>query len=236
MLEWFMSTDKRIQKNRRRVTNRDAQPEDREMSARWLIDQGSAKALRALLMRFDMTLPQQMQDQSERELMYQLLAVRGKDLVRPLKVHLKSCRQFAYPIRLFEEVEGEDQTLALVYELLNYELEKDDLNHPDKKRHMLVWLTERNDERALAAALPFLKDFDEAVRMAAVEVVFNQKSAEGRAPLEAALIDPKEDSNRMRVRVAEIFAQRDWQVDQAAAVTEALPAEFMVRQGRVVRA
>jgi hypothetical protein len=36
--------------------------------------------------------------------------------------------------------------------------------------------------------------------------------------------------------VAEIFAQRDWQVDQAAAVTEALPAEFMVRQGRVVRA
>ena len=33
------------------------------------------------------------------------------------------------------------------------------------------------------------------VRMAAVEVVFNQKSSDGRAPLEAVLIDPKEDSN-----------------------------------------
>ena len=236
MLEWFMSTERRIQKHRRRITNRDAQPEDREMSARWLIDQGSPKALRSMLMRFDMSLPQQMQDQSERELMYQLVVGCGPDLVRPLKVHLKTCRQFAYPIRLFEEVEGEEQTLALVYELLKYEYNKDDLNHPDKKRHMLVWLTERDAEGALEAALPFLEDFDEGVRLAAVAVVSRQGSLEGRAPLETAWLNPNEDSNRLRVRIAEVFVKRGWEVDDPEAVGRVLPPGFEVRQGRVVRA
>lgn len=236
MLEWFMSTERRIQKHRRRITNRDAQPEDREMSARWLIDQGSPKALRAMLLRFDMSLPQQMQDQNERELMYQLVVGCGQDLVRPLKVHLKTCRQFAYPIRLFQEIEGQEQTLALVYELLKYEYNKDDLNHPEKKRHMLIWLAERDADGALEAAIPFLEDFDEGVRLAAVEVVSRQDSDGGKGPLEAAWINPNEDSNRLRVLIAEVFVKRGWEVSDPDAVAGVLPPGFEVRQGRVVRA
>ncbi len=59
----FMSDEKKIKKHHRRLTNRDAQDEDREASAHWLADNGTPEALLALLSRFDMALDHQLKDQ-----------------------------------------------------------------------------------------------------------------------------------------------------------------------------
>ena len=47
------------------MSDRDAQPEDRENSARFLAEDGSAKALMGLLTRFDMTITGQSKDRTE---------------------------------------------------------------------------------------------------------------------------------------------------------------------------
>jgi hypothetical protein len=235
MFDVFLKTDKRIQKQQRRITNRDAQPEDREAAARWLVEQGSGKALVALLSRFEMNLEHQINDKEEKEFVFALLASVGDPLFKPIRVHLKRCRQFALPIRLFQELKGLEATIEMVFELLQREFDKDDFK-PDKKTNMLVWLTEHRHERAIEEVEKFLTDFDEVVRCSAVEVILAQEDAAGSLPLERALLRPDEDSNRLRVRLSEVFAQRRWPLNAPDEVAKALSDGFAVRDGRVVPA
>ncbi len=236
MFDWFLSTEKRIAKNQRRLTNRDSQPEDRETSARWLLENGGQKGLRALLTRFDMNLTHQLNDKDEKEFVYGLLASKGSEVSKPLRVHLKKCRQVALPVRLLEEIEGEEAAISMVYEILDLEYKKDDLNNPDKKKNMLVWLTERRHEGAIEAVKPFIDDFDEGVRHAAMEVVIAQGEGEAAALLEARMVHPEEDSNRLRVRLAQVFVNRRWSLADPEAVSAVLPSGFTVSGGRIVPA
>jgi len=232
IFDMFLSEDKRIAKQQRAVTNRDAQPEDRENAARWLADNGKPKAIVALLTRFDMKLENQLKDQAERELVYALLIGMGDPVVRPLKRHLKKCRTIAMPIRLLEELAGEEQTIQVVFKLLQREYEKDDFK-PRRKTDLLVWLAQRTHDGATEAAAPFLEDFDENVRYAAVEVIAAQNTDDAPGLLEPALANPEEEANRLKVRIAELFQQRGWPVADEEALAAQLPQGFSVSGGKV---
>ncbi|MEQ1504915.1 MAG: hypothetical protein ABMB14_21970 [Myxococcota bacterium] len=229
----FLSEEKRIQKNQRTLTNRDVQAEDREGAARWLADNGTPKALVALLTRFDMNLENQLKDKSEKDFAYGLLKGMGEPVIRPLERHLEKCRQIAAPLRMYLELKGEEPAILKVYELLETERKKDDFK-PQKKMDLLVWLAERKHPGAIEAATLQLTDFDEGVRYSASEVIIAQGDEAGREPLAAVLRNPQEDSNRLKVRLAGVFAQRRWSLDDEAAGH--LPVGFSVREGRVVNA
>jgi len=225
IFDMFLSEEKRIAKQQRAVTNRDAQAEDREAAARWLADNGSPKAIVALLTRFDMKLENQLKDKAERDFVYALLISIGEPVVRPLKRHLKKCRTIAMPIRLFEELADKEQTIQLVFELLQREYEKDDFK-PRRKTDLLVWLAHHTHEGATASAAPFLEDFDENVRYAAIEVIAAQNAAEAPTLLEPVLANPEEEANRVKVRVSELFQQRSWVVTNPDALAPMLPPTF----------
>ena len=233
LFDFLLSEDKRIQKEQRNLTNRDLQAEDREMAARWLSNNGSGKALVALLSRFEMQLDHQLHDKDEREFVFGLLLGHGDEALRPLRLHLKRCKKIAMPLRLLGELANQEDTITAVYDMLERERERDDFK-PHKKIDLLVWLTERKHPGALDAALPHLQDFDEGVRYGAAEVILAQKDEAGRAPLEAVLADPKEESNRLKVRLAEAFIQRGWTLEQPETVAGLLPEAFGVHGNRIV--
>jgi hypothetical protein len=235
IFDMFLSEEKRIQKQQRTLTNRDAQAEDRETAARWLAENGSPKAIVALLTRFDMKLDNQLKDQAERDLVYSLLISLGQSIERPLGRHLKKCHTIAQPIRMMEEVFGEEATIVKVDELLHREFEKDDFK-PRRKTDLLVWLSKRRHEGATAAAAPFLEDFDENVRYAAIEVIAAQDAAEAPGLLEPVLANPEEEANRVKVRIAELFQQRGWTVADPSALGPLLPDAFTVTEEGRVRA
>jgi hypothetical protein len=68
------------------------------------------------------------------------------------------------------------------------------------------------------------------VRYAVVETLLRQgDEAAGRAPLLAHFVDEKEDSLRIRIRVAEGFAELGWSVgDRRAEVEKLLPDAFQI--------
>jgi len=230
MFDFFLSPEKKIQKHQRKVTNRDVNAEDREASARWLSDQGSGKALRALLTRFDMNLTQGIHDAQEKEFLYGLLMQHGEALLKPLRVHLKKCRQIAMPLKMFEELQGEQKTIEFVYALLDNERRRIDFK-PEKKTNLLIWLTTKRDDQAIENVSGFLEDFDENVRYAAAEVIIGQNDDAGREPLLVVFHNPEEDSNRVRVRVCEVFCSRRWSLDGWEGE---LPPPYAVRDDRVV--
>ena len=65
LFDFMLSPEKKIAKHVRRLTNRDAQPEDREGSAAWLAQHGTPQAILGLLSRFDMQLEHHLKDRSE---------------------------------------------------------------------------------------------------------------------------------------------------------------------------
>lgn len=210
----FFTGGSGLQKHARRVANRDAQPEDREQSARWLAESGTEEALVALCGRFNLQLEHTLKDQKEKDLVLDLLAEKGPAGAAAVRAFARSSPNFIHALRLVERLEGNGAGTELLLDLLAAEKVEDEFK-PEKKRRLLISLAERKDARIVEAASRFLKDFDEGVRHAAVEALATQDGDAAREPLFRALVNPREESTRIRGRVGELFVQRRWALPAA---------------------
>lgn len=229
----FFTREGKMKRHVRRMSNRDTPPEDREVSAHWLSEEGSPQALYGLLTRFDLQISQGLKDKSEKELVFQLLLQHGGAVSEPLEQWFAKCKQYAWPLKLLERIEGEQAAVDKVLQLLEGEVGKASFD-PSKKIDLLKWLIEHDDARITPLATRFLTDFDEGVRYVAVEAVLSQ-DGEDRDLLWGVLTRPEEDSGRLMHRVCEVFAAKGWSVE-ADALQGRLPEAFAVQQGRLVRA
>lgn len=231
----FGGEEKQVLRQCRRVSNRNAQPEDREAAARWLFENGSEQAIYGLLGRFDVSIENQMKDANEKEFVFQLLVELGPPVVEPARTYVKRCKSIALPLRLLGAVGGRDVLLTTVMELLDVEAQREDFK-ADRKRQLLILLAEHRDPRILPSAARFLGDFDEGVRYASAEAIIAQEDESAREPLLEALANVDEESNRLRARIADAFVSRRWSLgDRAEAVAGAPPAGYAVRGQHLVR-
>lgn len=229
----FGGDDVKLKRHAKKMVNLNAQAEEREMSAHWLAENGSEEAVIALLNRFTVKYEQGMKDAAEKEMVYRLLIDMGVKVVEPTRQWVRGNEQFAQPLRLIEHFEGPDEAVSILIEMLAGE---DDPFKPEKKRQILVHLADFRDDRILEAAVPCLTDFDEGVRYAAAAAVLAQEGQADRqrAALVGVLADPEEDSNRMKVKIAEHFNQLGWTLgEHAAAVAQHPPHGWRVEGDRI---
>lgn len=228
----FFTAEGKFKRHLRRAADRDMPAEDRDISIRWLADNGSERAISGLLARFDVSLTQQIKDTNEKELVFQLLVGLGEKVLEPTRAHIKQCKQFVLPLRLLEHFRGPAEATSVALELLENE-RKTSAFYPDKKKHLLVWLTGRADAKVAQAALPFLGDYHEDVRYAAAEVLMHHGGPEVRVPLLDALARPEEDSNRLKHRICEFLSSRGWSAE-GVDLQGRLPPGFAVDHDRIV--
>ena len=227
LLDFLIGGDEaQLRRHTKRVANLNAQTEDRNSSARWLAEKGSEEAIIGLFGRFAITTESQMKDAAEKELVVDLLYDLGPKVVGPAREWLRKNNNIAQPLRIIEHFEGRDAVVDLLVELIGRE---NDPFKTEKKRQLLIKLTELRSPRCVAAVLPILGDFDEGVRYAAVEVLLATEAPEAATALAAALANPDEDSNRVRGRIAEGFNLRRWSLgEHAEAVSKRPPNGWIV--------
>lgn len=227
-----------LKKHARRVATRDAQPEDREASARWLLDNGSAEALTAVFKRFELQLEHSLKDKKEKELVFDMLVEVGAPAAVAARAFARSSVHFQWAVAVIDRIDGTGAGTRTLIELLEHQRVEDEFK-PEKKRTLLLFLAERADPAVVPAAARFLTDFDEGVRHAAIEAIAAQQAADAdpapEALLGAALLNPKEESTRIRGRLAEIFATRGWPVPDEAALAANVPVGFRLADGRLQR-
>ena len=230
------SIEKQIGKHAARIKKKDAQQEDRIASAYWLAENGSTEAIMALLGRFEMTYEHLMKDSQEKDAVQALVLELGETALPAIEHFLRRSKQFARPLALYQAISGDEKTLELLFEMLTIESKKSELK-PDKKKALLIKLAEFQDARAGLKALPFLDDFDEGVRFGAIEVLAAQTETEEiRAGLLGALSNEDEESNRVRVRIAEIAGGRRWPLGETQKyMVENPPSGWTVAKGRLVQ-
>ena len=218
------SKESQFKRHAKRITNLNSQADDREASAEWLAQEGSPQAVTALLRRFNLNYEQRMKDTREKEHIYNLLENIGRDVLEPAKEWMRRNDNFAYPIRLVQKFEGEDQTILFLLELLS--LENDDFS-PNKKIQLLSHL-QNFKHKAIAENLPqYLNDFNEDVRFATIQALANQKDPSSKTPLLEQM--SREDSNRLRDCIATLFVEEGWSIDpHQELIQEKIPVGFII--------
>lgn len=235
----IFSKDKRDQRSRtkniERANNKYAQSPDRMKALESLADDGSDEALYGMLRRFALRYDKTIEDEQEKEWVFETLVAKGKAALPAVRRYLLSAESISWPLRVLDQIASPEEEIAALEEVLarhepGYERD------PTKKVQLLNHLGQIKNDRAAALAAPYLKDMDEGVRFAAVETLLRRKD-EGvaRDALLELFVSDGEESLRIRLRICEGFAELGWLVHgHRGGVEKKLPDAYQLdREGHV---
>lgn len=235
----IFSKDKRDErsrtKNMERGINKYSQSLDRLKALEALAADGSDDALYGLLRRFGMLYHKTIEDEQEKEWVFETLVDKGKAVLPAVRRYLLSADSISWPLRVLDKVADKDEEIAALEEVVarhepGYERD------PTKKIQLLNHLGHLAHDKSAALVAPYLKDMDEGVRFAAVEALFEQKREDvAREPLLEQFNADEEDSLRIRLRICEGFAERGWLVQgHRGGVEKKLPDAYQLdREGHI---
>jgi hypothetical protein len=222
-------------KNVGRAVHKYAQSPDRMKALQALRDDGSPEATYGMLRRFGMMYDKTIEDEQEKDWVFEVLAEKGPSIIPSIKKYLFAADSISWPLRLLDRVAGKEEEL----EVLKAVLERHEPGYerdPTKKIQLLNHLAAIKDDRIPPLVVPYLADMDEGVRYAAVEALIRHKNEEvAREPLLLHFISDAEDSLRIRIQIAEGFADLGWLVKgHRGELEKKLPEQFLLdREGHV---
>jgi hypothetical protein len=222
-------------KNVSRAVNKWSQSPDRMKALQALRDDGSPEAIYGMLRRFGMMYDKTIEDEQEKDWVFEVLVEKGAAIIPPIKRYLFAADSVSWPLRLLDRVAGKEEELAVIKEVLERHepgYERD----PTKKIQLLNHLAALKDSRVPPLIVPYLADMDEGVRYSAVEALLRHKNEEAaREPLLLQFVSESEDSLRIRLQIAEGFADLAWLVKgHRGEVEKKLPEQFQLdREGHI---
>lgn len=226
-LDMFGGGKGRLAKHIARAKNKDAQSADRFSSLETLRDDGSPEAVEGLLSRFTMRYDKSIEDEQEKQFVFDELVKMGGKILPSLQKHLRNAESISWGLKVLQEVSSPDEAWPILADLC----ERNDNSYardPSKKIQLLVYLGEHSDPRAAKALAPYLTDMDEGVRFVTVEALLHHKDAEtAREPLLQLLTNEKEESRRIKKRIIDGFADLGWDVKGFSGTVEKMLADLL---------
>jgi hypothetical protein len=220
-----------VQKLAAKVLDKRGMAPDRWDAIQALAKMDSEEAVDALLARFTFYTDPSITDQEEKESVFNTIVSKGSVSVAPIKRFMAKSEALTWPLKMLDRLLPEGEVLGVIIDVLSgmdTEYERD----PQRKLQLLAACETRHDPRILAAVKPFLDDVNETARFHAVGSVLAQDNAEeARETLLVRLA--KEDSMRVKARILEGCAQRNWPVD--ATKLGKLPEGFAIDAGGIPR-
>jgi hypothetical protein len=211
---------RRLEKHIARAKNKDAQSADRFASLEVLRDDGSPEAMEGLLGRFTIRYDKSIEDEQEKEWVFDQLTKMGPSVLPALQKHLRNADSIAWGLKVLHEVAKPDDMWPILEDLC----ERNDNNYvrdPSKKIQLLHFLGEQADPRCGKALIPYLEDMDEGVRFVTVEALLRHKQTDSaREPLLKLLTNEKEESRRIKRRIVDGFADLGWDVKGFSGTVE----------------
>jgi hypothetical protein len=226
----------------KKVLNKHAQSPDRFAAMEKLRDLGTDDALYALARRFSYVYDKTIEDEQEKEWVADVLTDKGASALPAVSRYAKSAESLSWPLRVIERVAKPEEVLAVVDDLLTRE-EPGYTRNPTKKLQILTFLSEwkaSSSAEISKRVVPYLADFDEGIRFAAVDAIaIHKDEGTSRAPLLDAMTRPEEESRRIKVRCAEVLVDAGWQVtshkEQVSGLLDGTLPEFGMQQDRLTR-
>lgn len=226
----------RIRRAAKTLTQRYAQPEARQDAAERLRDLGTPEAIYQLARRFTMTAGNLEQDDQEKRWVRDLLVELGDRAAKPLRRYVSRHDQITWAMDALGELLSARELAEFLLDAL---AEGDPVAiRGAKAAQILEFLAGVEAEGVPAGVARCLGSSDDTVRIAAVSTLRAHRDPETREALLAALVSEEEDSARVRIAIAGLLADLEWEVrGHRAAASRVLPPGFRVTsKGRIVRA
>ena len=225
MVFGLFSKEKALQRTIEKATNKLAQQPDRWAALEKLREDGSDAALHGLCKRFSITSMKGVEDEAEKAWVVDTLVAKRDAALGPLVRYMKSAEQLAFPLRVLERIADHDKVLDVVDQLLATE-PPGYVRMPERRIDLLRWFAEwkpATDDEVISRFTPYVTDFDENSRFAAIDGMASRDPVKIAAPLLAAMIRPEEESGRIKRAIAEVLVKTKAPLgEHAAAVAGAL--------------
>ena len=224
--------------NIQRATNKYSQSGDRYKAMEALATEGSDEALYGLMRRFGMMYDKSIEDEQEKEWVFDTLVSKGEAALPAVKRYLAAADSVSWPLRVLQKVApNKDAELDAIAEVLarhepGYERD------PTKKIQLIRHLGLMKHAKSPELVAPYLGDMDEGVRFTTVEALLGLKNEEAaRDKLLELFVSDSEESLRLRIRIAEGFADLAWLVQgHRGGVEKKLPDGFQLdREGHILK-
>lgn len=227
MVFGLFSKEKSLNKTIEKATNKLSQQVDRWAALEKLKEDGGDEALFGLCRRFGITSTKGVEDEQEKHWVVDTLVAKGPAALPPLVRYMKSAEQLAFPLRVLERIADKPKALEVADELFASE-KPGYVRMPERRIDLIHWMAEwkaATDEEAVARLSPYVTDFDENSRFAAIEGLHGKTPELIAPPLIKALLRPEEESGRIKRTILEVLERAKAPLgDQAQAVAGAIEA------------
>lgn len=229
------SPEKQLARLRKKVKEPHGDPAIRQGAAEKLFAMGTPEAWRALLDRFTISVSPSVQDEAEKQQLFQWFVEAGEKALPPLVDYIKSERSVYWPVKIVQAILGPEEQARVFAEILRY-LWANPPASAISKVQLLQALSEVYSPELEAEVRRYLEDQDDDVRLAAVRWLLNRPEDEAREPILECYLS-SEDRPRVRNHILQFLMEKNWSVrGYRPAVEESLPDGFhLTREGRIRR-
>jgi hypothetical protein len=204
----LFSKEKGLQKTIERATNKLAQTVDRMAAIQQLYKEGSEgndDAVLGLCKRFTVTSTKNVDDEEEKDQVMKMLIAIGR--LPPVVKYMKNSDFLAFTLRVVEKVATHDEVLKTMDELFATE-PPTYTRMPERRIDLIRWFGEwkgGTDEEVISRLAPYVTDFDENVRFAAIDALAHREPKLIAPPMIDALLRPEEESWRIKRTLLEVL-------------------------------
>jgi HEAT repeat protein len=225
---------KQIQRTVKRLTEPGGEEGPRIEAAEKLAEWGTPDSLFGLLKRFTISSKVISQDTEEKRMVVQMLAGRGQDAVEPILRFLRSHHQVEWAVQALAEILPKEVLADKLVSVLEQVALQSAFTSPEHRSSLIRSLHGHVTPAIAAVVRQLLSDDDDDVRIAAIEAIA-ETGEEMRETLLEAFLDAS-DRPRIRIRIAEIFSERDWPVKgYRPKIESALPDGFSINAKGLIR-
>jgi hypothetical protein len=240
MVFGLFSKEKSLEKTIAKATNKLSQQVDRWAALERLKEEGSDEALFGLCKRFGITSMKGVEDEAEKNWVVDTLVGVGHAALAPLVRYMGKAEQLAFPLRVLERIAPREKVLEVADSLFKSE-PPGYVRMPERRIDLIRWFSEwkpATDDEVVTRLSPYVSDFDENSRFAAIDGMAGRDPGMIGPPLIAALIRPEEESGRIKRTIVEVLEKSGAKLGDhadavAAALTGPLADDFKVEQGVV---
>jgi len=227
-------SSKQIDKLVKRLTEPGGENGPRIEAAEKLAEWGTPDALFGLLKRFTMSSNVMTQDVEEKRMVVRMLVEKNREAVEPIFRFLRTHHNVEWPVQALSEILPREELVPKLVEILEKVAAASAFTPPEHKADLIRAMRGHVTPEIASVLRQFLSDDDDDVRIAAIEAL--SESGEGfREPLLEAFLEAY-DRPRIRIKIAEVFADREWPVKGfRPKIEETLPEGFHLTAKGLVR-
>jgi len=230
----FLKRGSQIDRLTKKLTEPQGEDGPRIEAAEKLYDLGTPDALYALLKRFTISSKVITDDIEQKRMVVQMLVDKGQDAVEPILRFLSSHHNVEWPIQALSQILPREELVPKLVGALEKVAASSEFTPPEHKSDLIRAMRGHVTPEIGAAVRPFLSDDDDDVRIAAIEAL-SEVGEDMREPLIEAFLQA-EDRPRIRIKIAEIFADQEWPVKgYRPRIEETLPEGFHLSAKGLIR-